>query len=233
MGDTFINFISFALLCYVEWRLRKLTTTFVTNAGVKDTGIIFILCGQMLLSLEIDNPDWWESQRQYPYLDSTDWTQVELSSRGLSCCLPTISSSAASSFHPHGAGSVQHLLAVLGHLCYHILPRLTSLGRNMFFSSLTMSTLLTSKLYWRLNSFALPFNVILCFSCSDLIMVQWTQPLLNEVLAFQNGSSVIWPERGDQYCELEATSWTGMEIWITKELRLLHIEKGRAFGAIF
>lgn len=55
MGDTFINFISFALLCYLEWRLRKLTITFVINAGIKDAGIIFIHCGQMLLSLEIDN----------------------------------------------------------------------------------------------------------------------------------------------------------------------------------
>lgn len=171
--------ISFPLLFCVIWSGGSENWPPHLWQTLADTGIIFILCGQMLLSPEIDNPDWWESQRQYPYLDSTDWPQVELSSRGLSCCLTAISSSAASSFHPHAPESVQHLLAVLGHLCSHILPRPTSLGRNMFFSSLTMS-----KLYWRLNSFALPSNAILCSSCSDLIMVHWTQPLLNEVLAF-------------------------------------------------
>lgn len=55
IDGAFINFISFALSCYLEWRLRKLTTTLVKNAGIKDAAIIFILCGQMLPSLEIDN----------------------------------------------------------------------------------------------------------------------------------------------------------------------------------
>lgn len=55
IDGVFINFIFFALSCYLEWRLRKLTTTFVINAGIKDAGIIFILCGQMLASL--DNHD--------------------------------------------------------------------------------------------------------------------------------------------------------------------------------
>ena len=57
MGATCINFTSFALLCYLEWKLRKLTTTFVINASKKDAGILAMLCGHMSLGLEIDNHD--------------------------------------------------------------------------------------------------------------------------------------------------------------------------------